>query len=49
MQRLIAAGLLALTLTFSFGHQSSVNLWPVLFEQLASDPSGGGNSGGGGG
>ena len=48
MQRLMAAGLLALTLTFSFGYTGSVNLWPILFDQLSSDPGNGGSGGGGG-
>jgi hypothetical protein len=48
IQRIVIAGLLGLTLAFGYSYRDSVNLWPVLFDQLASDPSGGGSGGGGG-
>jgi hypothetical protein len=48
MRRLLAAGLLALTLAFGVAHTDGVQLWWVLGQQLASDPGSGGNGGGGG-
>lgn len=49
VQRLIAAGLLALTLITGYAYRDTITLTTVFGQQLASDPGGGGGSGGDGG